>query len=307
MASLRPSPDTIRVFDRDLLRRRRSRAAAQWPAHDFLKREMAVALRERLDDIRHRFPRMLDLGSHGGELAAELQGRAGEELTVSTDLAPDFLRGGTGLRVVADEELLPFAPESFDLVVSALALHWVNDLPGTLLQIRQALRPDGLFLAAMLGGSSLYELRQCLLQAEAELESGGSPRVSPFVDLRDAAGLLQRAGFALPVADIDRLNVTYTDAFALMRELRGMGESNAVFERRRTPLRRQTLLRAAALYADRFGTADGRITATFEIIYLHAWAPHASQQQPLRPGSAQQRLADALGVVEASAGEKAGH
>ncbi|MDF3073671.1 MAG: SAM-dependent methyltransferase [Alphaproteobacteria bacterium] len=307
MAQNSPAPDAIRVFDRALLRRRRRRAAGNWPAHDFLKREAVAALRERLDDIRHQFPRLLDLGSHAGELSDALQGRAGEELTVRTDLAPRFLARQAGLCVVADEEFLPFAPASFDLIASALSLHWVNDLPGALLQIRQALKPDGLFLAAMLGGSSLYELRQCLLQAEAEFEGGASPRVSPFVDLRDAAGLLQRAGFALPVADIDRLNVTYADALALMRELRGMGESNVVLERRRTPMRRQTLLRAAALYADRFGQPDGRITATFEIIYLHAWAPHASQQQPLRPGSAQQRLAEALGVVERSAGEKAGH
>jgi NADH dehydrogenase [ubiquinone] 1 alpha subcomplex assembly factor 5 len=297
----------IAVFDRALLRRRRARASAGWAAHDFLKREAVAALRERLDDIRHEFPRLLDLGSHGGELAEALRGRAGAELTVSTDLSPSFLARSFGNRVVADEEFLPFAPASFDLIASALALHWVNDLPGALLQIRQALKPDGLFLAALLGGGTLNELRQCLLQAEAEIEGGASPRVSPFVDLRDAAGLLQRAGFALPVADIDRLTVTYADPLALMRELRGMGESNVVLERRRNFLRRQTLLRAAALYADRFGRADGRVTATFEIIYLHAWAPHQSQQKPLRPGAARQRLADALGVVERPAGEKAGH
>lgn len=295
-----------RVFDRALVRGRRARAASLWAGHDFLKREVVAALRERLDDIRREFPRLLDLGSHGGELVEALAGRAGAELTVATDLSPRFLARQTGARVVADEELLPFAPASFDLIASALALHWVNDLPGALLQIRQALKPDGLFLAAMLGGNTLTELRQCLLQAEAEIEGGASPRVSPFADLRDAAGLLQRAGFALPVADIDRLTVTYSDALALMRDLRGMGETNAVFERRRTPLRRQTLLRAAALYGERFAQGDGRIAATFEIIYLHAWAPHESQQKPLRPGSARQRLADALGVTERSTGEKAG-
>ncbi|MGE0154426.1 MAG: methyltransferase domain-containing protein [Reyranellaceae bacterium] len=301
------APSTLRVFDRALLRQRRQRAAAGWPAHDFLKREAAAALRERLDDIRHDFPRLLDLGSHGGELVEALRGRAGGELAVSADLSPRFLARQPGLRVAADEEFLPFAPRSFDLIASALSLHWVNDLPGALLQIRQALKPDGLFLAALLGGGTLGELRQCLLQAEAEIEGGASPRVSPFADLRDAASLLQRAGFALPVADIDRLAVSYPDALALMRDLRGMGESNAVLERRRGFLRRQTLLRAAALYGQRFAQADGRVTATFEIIYLHAWAPHGSQQQPLRPGSARQRLADALGVAERSAGEKAGH
>ncbi|MGE3905151.1 MAG: SAM-dependent methyltransferase, partial [Reyranellaceae bacterium] len=193
-----------------------------------------------------------------------------------------------------------------DLIASALSLHWVNDLPGALLQIRQALRPDGLFLAALAGGDTLAELRHCLLAAEAEVEGGASPRVSPYVDLRDAAGLLQRAGFALPVADIDRLTVLYPDALALMRELRGMGESNLVRERRRTPLRRATLLRAAALYGEKFSDAEGRVRATFEIVYLHGWAPHETQQKPLRPGAASQRLADVLGVREIPAGEKAG-
>lgn len=305
-AGTRPADDAMRVFDRTLLRRRRGRAAAGWAAHDFLKREVCTALRERLDDIRHDFPRLLDLGSHGGELAAALAGRAGNDLSVRADLSPAFLRGTPLPAVVADEEALPFAAGSFDLIASALSLHWVNDLPGALLQIRQALRPDGLFLAALAGGDTLTELRHCLLAAESELEGGASPRVSPYVDLRDAAGLLQRAGFALPVADIDRLTVLYPDALALMRELRGMGESNLVRERRRTPLRRATLLRAAAHYGEKFSDAEGRVRATFEIVYLHGWAPHDSQQKPLRPGAASQRLADVLGVREIPAGEKAG-
>ena len=306
MAAVRHAPpaDSIRVFDRALLRRRRARSVAGWQAHDFLKREASAGLRERLDDIRHLFPRLLDLGAHGGELTDSLAGRAGEELTVRADLSERFLAAKSGPRVAADEEFLPFAPGSFDLVASALSLHWVNDLPGTLLQVRQALRPDGLFLAAMLGGDTLCELRQSLLEAEAETEGGASPRVSPFVDLRDAAGLLQRAGFAMPVADTDRIDVRYPDALALMRELRGMGESNAVLERRRTAFRRATLLRAAQIYQQRFADAAGRIGATFEIVYLHGWSPHESQQKPLRPGSAERRLADALGVTEMPGGEK---
>jgi SAM-dependent methyltransferase len=301
-----PVPDNdLLVFDRALLRRRRARAAAGWAGHDFLKQRIAQALSERLEDVRRPFVRLLDLGSHGGEMVEALSGRAGSELTVSADLAPRFLARQAGLRVAADEEALPFAPASFDLITSALALHWVNDLPGALLQIRQALRPDGLFLAAMFGGETLTELRHSLLQAESEIEGGASPRVSPFADLRDAAGLLQRAGFALPVADIERLTVSYADAFALMRELRGMGEANVLQARRRQPLRRTTLLRAAEIYRQRFAGEDGRIGASFQVVYLHGWAAHESQQKPLAPGSARQRLADALGGSERPAGEKA--
>jgi SAM-dependent methyltransferase len=204
-----------------------------------------------------------------------------------------------------DEEALPFSPASFDLVVSALSLHWVNDLPGALVQIRAALEPDGLFLAALLGGDTLRELRLALLEAESAIEGGASPRVSPFADLRDAAGLLQRAGFALPVADSDTLTVTWADPLALMRELRGMGETNAVAARRKEVARRETLFAASARYQAQFGTTDGRIPASFQVIYLAGWAPDASQQQPLRPGSAASRLAEALGTREISAGVKA--
>jgi SAM-dependent methyltransferase len=299
------SDNAIEVFDRALLRRRRDRAAPGWPRHDFLKRHAVQAIAERLDDVRRPFPRLLDLGSHGGELAAALAGRAGETLVVSADLSAGLLGRGKGLRVVADEEALPFADGSFDLIASALSLHWVNDLPGALLQIRQALAPDGLFIAALLGGDTLTELRQALLQAESEVENGASPRVSPFADLRDAAGLLQRAGFTMPVADIEKLTVSYADPLALMRELRGMGESNALLARRRQPLRRETLLRAAQLYAQRFAGPDGRIEASFQIVHLHGWSAHSSQQQPLKPGSVQRRLAEALGATEQPAGEKA--
>jgi SAM-dependent methyltransferase len=191
-------------------------------------------------------------------------------------------------------------------VVSALALQFVNDLPGTLIQIRRALRPDGLFLAAMIGGDSLAELREAFAQAEAEVEGGVSPRVAPFADLRDLGALLQRAGFALPVTDVDRLTVRYASPLALMHDLRRMGAGNALSERRRTPLRRATLRRVLEIYAERFADPDGRIRATFEIVWLSGWAPHESQQQPLKPGSAKTRLADALRAQEISAGEKAG-
>ena len=201
---------------------------------------------------------------------------------------------------------MPFADGSFDLVVSALSLQFVNDLPGALIQIRRALKPDGLLLAALAGGDTLAELRQSLAVAEAEIEGGVSPRVVPFVDVREAGALLQRAGFALPVTDVERLTVRYASPIVLMHDLRRMGASNALIERRRRPLRRATLTRMAEVYGERFADPDGRIRATFEIVWLSGWAPHASQQQPLRPGSARARLADALGTTEMPAGEKAG-
>ena len=209
-----------------------------------------------------------------------------------------------GLRIAADEEWLPFAPASLDLVVSGHGLHFVNDLPGALAQIRAALKPDGLFLASLLGGSSLHELREALLAAEEELEGGASPRVAPFADARELGALIGRAGFALPVADSDILTVGYPDAIALMRDLRGMAAANALVDRRRIPLRRATLHRAAEIYAERFPHPDGRIRATFEVVTLTGWAPDPSQQKPLRPGSARMRLADALGTSEMGTGEK---
>jgi SAM-dependent methyltransferase len=214
-------------------------------------------------------------------------------------------RRAGGLALAADEEFLPFAEASLDLVLSSLSLHWVNDLPGALLQARRALRPDGLFLAAMLGGETLKELRQAMLAAEAEVSGGASPRVSPFADVADAGALLQRAGFALPVVDSDRLTFSYADPFALMAELKGLGESNATAGRRRGLTGRRQLGRAAEIYLERFAGADGRVPATFQVLYLTAWAPAPTQQRPLRPGSAAERLADALGADERAAGDKA--
>jgi SAM-dependent methyltransferase len=208
--------------------------------------------------------------------------------------------------LVGDLERLPLAAGSLDLAASLLALHGVNDLPGALIQIRRSLRPDGLFIGCLLGGRSLQELRQAFLEAEAETTGGVSPRVAPFVDLRDLGTLLQRAGFALPVVDSEVVTVRYRDMFGLLRDLRAMGWSNALVARRKARLRRETLLRAAAIYAERFADADGRLRATFEIVWLSGWVPHESQQKPLRPGSAKARLADALGVPEIKTGEKAG-
>jgi NADH dehydrogenase [ubiquinone] 1 alpha subcomplex assembly factor 5 len=309
--------DDIRIFDRALLRRRRDRAAAGISAYDFLFREVAERLAERLEEVRRSFPLALDLGCHHGCLASALGSRGGIGRLVQSDLSPAYAvaaRNATadskarGAKILtptlaADEEFLPFADGCFDLVLSSMVLHWANDLPGSLIQIRRALRPDGLFLGAMLGGATLGELRQALLQAEAEADAGASPRISPFAELRDAAALLQRASFALPVADIDRITVSYPDALSLMRDLRGMGESNVLRARRRKPLRRQTLLRAAEIYHQRHRRGDGKVVATFDVLFLTGWAPDASQPRPLRPGSAKTRLAEALGTEEHKTGE----
>jgi SAM-dependent methyltransferase len=223
---------------------------------------------------------------------------------ISTVVAAGPNDDDDGLRVTSDEEALPFAAGSLDLVVSALALQFVNDLPGALIQIRRALKPDGLLLAALIGGDSLTELRSAFAAAEVEVEGGISPRVAPFADIRELGGLLQRAGFALPVVDSERVAVRYDSALALMRDLRRMGATNILVERQRRPLKRTTLARMAEIYAERFSDPDGRIRSTFEIIWLSGWVPHESQQKPLKPGSAAQRLADALGTTELAAGEK---
>jgi len=304
-------PDSPHVFDRAAVRRHRDRAAARAGSDsDFLHREVAGRLAERLDEVRRDFGVVLELGCHRGALTGLLAARPGVETLVAADLSATCaaLAAGTGKNVIglaADEEALPIAPGSFDLVASNLALHWVNDLPGALIQARRVLKPDGLLLASLLGGGTLAELRESLLAAELEVEGGASPRVSPFADVRDAGALLQRAGFALPVVDRDRITVTYESALALMADLRAMAETNAVAERMSRFTRRATLLRAAALYQERFGDADGRIPASFEVIYLTAWAPAASQPKPLSPGSAKASLAEALDTREVATDDPA--
>ncbi len=253
---------------------------------------------DRLDDINRVFPLALDLGCRDGVLARLLKGRGGIETLIQSDLSFEMVQRTENSRLVVDEEFLPFAPAAFDLVLSNLALHWVNDLPGTLSQIRRCLKPDGLFLGAMLGGETLHELRQSLAAGEIEVEDGISPRVSPFAEIRDLGNLLQRAGFALPVTDMDTITVSYEDPLRLMRDLRAMGESNAVGERRKSFTRRATLMGAARHYREKFDDNEGRVPATFQIIYMAAWAPDPSQPQPLKPGSARSRLSDALGTDE---------
>lgn len=298
------APDDILVFDRRAVARHRTRAAAGLDAHDFLFREIAERMIDRIEDVNRRFPLCLDLGCHDGVLGRLLGATGRIDTLVSADLSPAMARRAGGLALAADEEFLPFAEGRFDLVASAGSLHWVNDLPGALIQIRDILKPDGFFVASLIGGGTLTELRQAFLAAEAKVEGAASLHVSPFVDLRDAAGLMQRAGFAMPVVDLETITVTYGDVFRLMRDLRGMGEQNALAARRRRPLRRETILALAEEYRDRFADADGRIPATFEIVTLSGWAPGEGQPVPKRRGSATHRLADALGTVEIPAGEK---
>jgi len=297
------SPDLI--FDRELLALRRGRFAASIAEHDFLLRRAAEDIEMRLGAVLREFPNALNLGSHHGVLGEVLHRDTRITHVYNADVCLALARQCDGARLVCDEEALPFKSSSLDLVVSALSLHLLNDIPGALIQIRRALKADGLFLGAVLGGRTLYELREALAVAEEEIDGGVSPRVAPFAEVRDYGALLQRAGFALPVTDADVVAVTYATPLDLMRDIRGMGASNALQARRRRPLKRSILLRACEIYTQRFPASGGRVTATFEIIHLTGWTPDASQPKPLQPGSARKRLADALDTQELSAGQKA--
>lgn len=279
------------------LRKQRTRAGFRDAA--FLHRRAAEDLAERLEAIPRRFERVLALGG-GGLFSEALASRTDLRARIGDVIEADFANGD----VVLDPEHLPFGEAAFDLIVSPLMLHWVNDLPGALIQIRRALKPDGLMLAALFGGATLNELRLSLLEAESELTGGAALRVAPFADVQDMAGLLQRAGFALPAADRDVVTVRYADPIRLLADLRAMGETAALTERA-PPLTRAVLFRAMQTYRERFADADGKVRATFEIVTATGWAPHESQQKPLKPGSAKARLADALKVQEHSPGETA--
>ncbi len=295
------SDDEMLLFDRAIAARHLARATRQGFA-SFLVERAANDLAQRLPAINRDFAIAADVGSpsdHGLAVLASWP-RVGRAIR----LAP---RGAGGVQqAVADAEALPLAAQSLSLVTSLLGLQGVNDLPGALVQIRRALRPDGLFLGCLLGGATLRELREAFAIAESETIGGVSPRVAPFADVRDAGGLLQRAGFALPVVDAEPVTVRYGHPLALLADLRAMGFANALTARRKRPLRRDTLARLTSVYAERFSDPDGRVRATFELIWLSGWAPHESQQKPLRPGSARARLADALKAREQSAGERAG-
>ncbi len=282
------------IFDRPLLTGHRNRAAVNAAAHDFLLARVAEDFAERIAIVNRTFASGMNLDAHHGLLSRSLRKLPNVGAIIDADLSTGMLAQCDGPTLIADAEALDLPAGSIDLLVSGLSLHLVNDLPGALIQIRRALKPDGLFLAALLGGDTLRELREAWFLAEEELSGGVSPRIAPFADVRAMGGLLQRAGFALPVADTDTVTVTYQTPYHLMRELKGMGASNMLTQRRRIPVTRKLLMRAAEIYTERSGLPDGRVRATFEIITLTAWVPHDSQPKPLKPGSATTRLADAL-------------
>jgi NADH dehydrogenase [ubiquinone] 1 alpha subcomplex assembly factor 5 len=285
------------LFDRKLLGRRRERALRAGAMPDFLLRRASEEIADRLGAIERGFAPVLTVGSIPGVLSEALQ-RFGEGALIEMADSAALLPAGPGLKLCGEEERLPFKDGALGLIVSGLTLQFANDLPGTLVQFRRALKPDGLFLGAVLGGRTLAELREAFIEAETELEGGASPRVMPTADIRDYGALLQRAGFALPVADADLVTVTYASPLGLLRDLRAMGATNVLAARRKTFLRRATFLRALEIYQARFSGEDGRIKASFEIIHLSGWGPHESQQKPLKPGSAAARLADALRTEE---------
>lgn len=283
------------IFDRALVRKRRDRAADTIEEFDFLFKAAAEQLLERLALVKKPLPVVLDLGGAHGILSEWLGQRSGTVQVVAADLSFNLLVRAGISSVVADEEFMPFRDGSFDAVASVLSLQWVNDLPKAFAQIRQILKPDGVLMLAMLGGNSLHELRGCLMEAELAVTGGASPRVAPFAEMRDVGGLLQRAGFALPVVDSETITVEYPDALALMHDLQGMGAGNALCDRLKLPLRREVLARTLQLYQEKFADGEGLIPATFEIIYAIGWSPHVSQQQPLARGSAQNKLVDFIG------------
>jgi NADH dehydrogenase [ubiquinone] 1 alpha subcomplex assembly factor 5 len=286
----------INVFDRTQIARQRARSARHNGDADFLFRWSMNQIEERLSVIRRAFPTCVQIGARGKGIQKK---PFGIEHLYRTDITPAL-----SPNIVCEDDFFPFAHESLNLVVSALSLHTVNDLPGALIQIKKSLKADGVFVGAILGGETLYELRQCLMEAELEISGGISPRVAPFADKQQAGGLLQRAGFALPVIDSEIVTVTYETIVHLMHDLRLMGEANAVTERRKTFSTMRLFTRAGEIYAEKFAESDGRIVASFEVIFMLGWAPHESQQKPLKPGSATTRLADFLGSEEMGTGEK---
>jgi SAM-dependent methyltransferase len=298
--------ENAQIFDRRLLRARRGRFAAGFAEHEFLIAHVATELAERIAAVLREFPQALDLGAHHGLVGRRVADLPNVGSMVYADSTFELAVHCPRPSLVCDEDLLPFRERSFNLIVSGLALHRVNDIPGALIQIRRSLVPDGLFMAAALGARSLIELRTALLEAETEMQGGASPHIAPFADVREYGALLQRAGFALPVTDAEIVTVTYTSLLDLMRELRAMGGGNVLQSRRKTPLARGTLERAEQIYRARHGVEGGKLGASFEIVYLCGWAPDASQQKPLAPGSARTRLADALRTTELPAGDKAG-
>lgn len=280
------------VFNRELVRKNRDRAATQFAEHDFLVHEITARMMDNLQDVRRDFKHVVAIGGDRQLIADHLKAIE----IIYQDLSLKMLRGSNGQVLQADEEFFPYQNQCLDLVLSCLSLHSANDLPGALVQFLQSLKPDGMFLATLFGGQTLSELRKSMMDAEMEFRGGVSPHVSPFMDVRDAGSLLQRAGFALPVATAETVTVTYSDAFALMKELKAMGEQSSLIKRFKGLTRPEYMMKVAEKYHQMYANDKGRIPATFEILYLQGWAPHESQQKPLKPGSAKMALKDALGV-----------
>ena len=286
--------DNIFVFDRKILRAKRTRAASHLKEHGFLFDWTSKQIIERLEVIKKKFPLVLQIGARSGlNNHQDFNGKFGIETLFTLDNTQSLSPS-----IIADEELSPFKNDVFDLVFSPLNLHTTNDLPGTLVQIRHSLKEDGLFIGALLGGETLYELRYAMNQAEIDIYGGQSPRVAPFADLPQMGALMQRAGFNLPVIDSEKITVTYDNTFKLMQDLRLMGESNIMLQRRKNFTPRQFFQKVEEIYKDKYAENDGRITSTFEIIFMLGWKPHDSQQKPLKPGSAKNRLSDALATTE---------
>ncbi len=304
-----PEDGPPRLFDRRLLRQRKDRASREFSDYNFLYARVAEDLLDRVETISRSFPTCLVIGGGGAvgrALAERPEARAKIGTVIEADLSPKMAGLSGHPSLALDEEYLPIQEGSVDLVLSCLSLHWTNDIVGALIQLNYALKPDGFFAGAILGGSTLNELRGALTAAEESLDREPAKRVSPFADTIDMAGLVSRAGFTMPVSDIDRVTVRYGNAFVLMRDLRKMGETNVLAERSRTPGTKSLFVNAAQAYASEHAHEDGRIPATFEIINFAGWAPHPDQPKPKRPGSATVRLAEALGAKEQSAGDKAG-
>ena len=285
------------IFDSKLRRQRLMRVAGDFRSHDFLAERCAQDIGQRLSAINKSFPVVVNLSDLRGVMNDEI-GSLPKSCYITASETNQMQSQSRFPKLIADDELIPFAMESVDLFISILTFQHVNDLPGVLIQLRRALRPDGLLLAAMFGGETLHELRDVLGQAEVDVTGGLSPRVFPFADVRDAGGLLQRAGFALPVVDSDVVTVTYRSLIDLMHDLRGMGQSNILMDRSKRSLSKSIVTRAEEIYRHTHTDENGKLKATFEILYLTGWSPHESQQKPLRPGTAKARLADALRTKE---------
>lgn len=297
--------ETTDIFDLALLNERRRRIAPEFDRYDFLLKRIVADIEDRLAAIKREFPTVLSLGSHKGILGEICSVRPGTDLVIEQDHCIEFFGRDPGAKVNCTTESVPFRNASLDLVLSAMTLQYVNDLPGTLIQLRQALKPDGLFIGTMFGNETLIELRECFMLAEEQIEGGVSPRVIPMTNVQECGALLQRAGFTLPVTDTDILKVTYTEPEKLLHDLRGMGLTNVLQHRRKTPLKRKTLRTMFDIYKSRYTNNSGKLVASFETLTMTGWSPHESQQQPKHPGTAQVRLADALGTDELSSGEKA--